>query len=473
MVALVTLVGQPIHNVLDPANLIMLYLLAIVLIARRWGQGPSTLASLLSVLAFDVFFVPPHFTLAIADVEYIISFLGFLVVGLMISTLTARARAQTQATQQHAAQMSASYELSRALALVYQVDEILQTVIDHASRTVHAEAAIFLTGPEGMALRCASPGYKPSPDQGQPMQPAAGSDSFPLRTAREVIGLLAIQRTDHAPLSPNQRQLLEAFASQAALALERADLIDQTYQMELLQARERLYTALLNSISHDLRTPLASITGVLSTLRENQSLSPEGQADLLDTAWDETRRLNRLVGNLLDMSRLEAGALTIQAEPYDVQDLVGVALAELGDRLGDHPLTVDVPADLPMVPMDLLLMVQVLGNLLDNAIKYSPPGAPLAIQVRQSPPDLEIAVADRGVGIPEGELAQVFEKFYRASRPQDAGGTGLGLSISKGIVEAHGGRIWAERRIGGGTVVKVTLPLAATPSQTVRTESGS
>jgi two-component system sensor histidine kinase KdpD len=325
--------------------------------------------------------------------------------------------------------------------------------------------AIFLSTPDGPVLRCASPGYRLESVGTQPSAAPVLDDRFPLHTTRDVIGVLAVQYLDRSQ-RPDQRHLLQAFASQTAVALERARLLDQAYQMDLLQARERLYTALLNSISHDLRTPLASITGVLSALREKPvTLSADGQRDLLDTAWGETKRLNRLVGNLLDMSRLEAGALTIQRESYEVQDLIGVALAELGERLGDHPLTVDVVDDLPMVPLDLLLMLQVLANLLDNAVKYSPPGSPVEIRARECAGSLEIAVADRGVGIPDTELSQVFDKFFRGTRSHDSGGTGLGLSISKGIVEAHGGHLRAEARAGGGTRVCITLPLDNQPPQ--------
>ena len=282
----------------------------------------------------------------------------------------------------------------------------------------------------------------------------------PLQSGRHGLGVLQVKPRRLAAVSPEQQRLLEAFANQTALALERAYLVEQTYQMQLLRAREELQTAILNSISHDLRTPLASITGVLSILRESQAaLSVEGQTDLLATAWDETQRLNRLVGNLLDMSRLEAGALTLQRDAYDIQDLIGVALAEMGDRLGDHPITVELPDDLPMVPMDLVLMVRVLANLLDNAAKYAYPGTPILLQVTLRAETVEIAVADRGIGIPQDEFARIFDKFYRVVRPGRRGGTGLGLSISKGIVVAHGGHIAAAARHGGGTVVTVTLPL--------------
>ena len=498
MVALVTLLSKPVHYFLEPTNLVMLYLLGIVLVARRSGQGPSTVAALLSVLAFDVFFVPPYLTLVVEDAQYIVTFVGLLVVGLTISALTARARTQTLAATHRAAQVTASYELSRDLAAVHSEDEILQAIVDHTDQTFNAEVTVLLPGPGSplgpeagtprvrLAVHRAGPGGVLDPAAAMlaaqayaerrtlSQEDTAGLIYFvPLQTARHSLGVLQVKPRRPAAVSPEQQRLLEAFANQTALALERAHLVEQTYQMQLLRAREQLQTAILNSISHDLRTPLASITGVLSTLRESRAaLSLEGQADLMETAWDETQRLNRLVGNLLDMSRLEAGAMTLQRDSYDVQDLLGVTLAEMGDRLGDHPLTVELPDSLPMVPMDLVLMVRVLVNLLDNAVKYAYPGTPILIEVVQHAETVEIAVADRGIGIPQDELAHVFDKFHRVVRPGRVGGTGLGLSISKGIVVAHGGHITAAARPGGGAVVTVALPLAAPSLDGARSATG-
>jgi two-component system sensor histidine kinase KdpD len=254
---------------------------------------------------------------------------------------------------------------------------------------------------------------------------------------------------------------MEVYASQAAVAIERAQLVEQTRQTQVLQATEKLQTALLNSISHDLRTPLVSITGVLSSLQDDGVLDEAARRNLIDTARGEAERLNRLVGNLLDMTRLEAGALRMKQEPCDLQDVIGSALERLSERVADRPVTLHSDPDLPLIPMDFVLIVQVLANVLDNAIKYSPPAAPIEITASYVGAFAEIAVADRGVGIPHDDLARVFDKFYRVQNPNNAGGTGLGLSICKGIVEAHGGFIVAENRTGGGTIVTIGLPLAA------------
>ena len=258
-------------------------------------------------------------------------------------------------------------------------------------------------------------------------------------------------------LAPEQRRLFEAFASQAALAIERAELAEQARQAQLSQATEELQRALLNSISHDLRTPLVSITGTLTNLEEDGAcLDEPAQRSLIAMAREEAERLNRLVGNLLDMTRIEAGALRATEEPCDIQEVISAALDRLGSRLEGRPVTVEAPSVL--APMDFVLMVQVLFNLLDNALKYSPSGTPIDVEAKVIDSTLEISVLDRGYGVPPEDLERIFDKFYRVHRPAGVSGTGLGLAICKGIVEAHRGRIWAQNRPGGGTILTVALP---------------
>ncbi len=294
--------------------------------------------------------------------------------------------------------------------------------------------------------------------------PASNLRYLPLKTARGIIGVLGVAGPDEPQrhLTPEQRRLMDAFASQVALALERAKLAEQARQAEVLQVTEKLQAALLNSVSHELRTPLVTITGSLSTLLADEGkLAVSTQRNLIENAYEEAERLNRLVGNLLDMTRLEAGALAIHLEPCDVQDVIGAALNQMGNRLQGREVRVDVPAGLPLVPLDFVPMVQVLVNLLDNALRYSPPEQPVDVIVRPKDRQIEIEVADRGMGIPPDDLEHIFDRFYRLQRPGDAGGTGLGLSICRGIVEAHGGTIRARNRPGGGASLAITLPLGA------------
>jgi two-component system sensor histidine kinase KdpD len=263
---------------------------------------------------------------------------------------------------------------------------------------------------------------------------------------------------------PEGTQLLEALVSQAAVAIERAQLEEKARQAQLLEKTAKLQSTLLNAISHNLRTPLASITGVLTSLMEDRSvLDQTTERELLETAKEESERLNRLVQNLLDTTRLEFGAVPIKVESCDIQDLIGTALAQLGESARKRQIAVEIPARLPLVPVDFVLITQVVVNLVDNAIKYSPHGTPIVIQALPHGDQLRVVVMDRGEGIPEAQLERVFDRFNRAGRAGSAGGIGLGLAICKGLVEAHKGQIWAERRSGGGTVVSFTLPLCARP----------
>ncbi len=481
-VAAATLLGEIIDPFISPANLVMLYLLAVVIAALRLGRGPSITAALVSVVAFNFFFVPPRYTFEVADPQYLITFASLLIVGLAISTLASRVREQVEDARRRATQMATLYALSRDLAAAAGLEAIMQAVITHIGQTFDREVAVFLPEGERLVARAVSPGFGLDEDKqavatwafqhGQPAGrgtdtlPAADARYLPLKTAQGVVGVLALKLARSGLHStPEQRRMMEAFASQTALAIERAQLAETARQAQLLQETEKLQTALFNSISHDLRTPLASITGSLSSVLED-NLDSATQQDLLKTAHEEARRLNRLVGHLLDMSRLEAGALKVSRQPGDIQDVIGAALQQLNGPLANRPIEINLPADLPLVSLDFVLMVQALVNVLENAAKYSSPTSPIDIQAQVGGDELEIQIADRGSGIPPSDLTRIFTKFYRVLRPTQAGeraepppGTGLGLSISSGIIEAHGGRIWAENRPGGGTIVTLTLPL--------------
>jgi len=415
-------------------------------------------------------------TFAVSDTQYVVTFIGLFLVSLVISTLTARVREQAEAAIQREAQTSALYSLGRDLTSATELNQVADIIISHIGQVFGREVVIFL--PENGQLRtyASTPGYDPDTNElavatwafehdqpaglGTDTLPAATLLCQPLKTARGQIGVLGIHPNEVGKiLTTEQRQIFSAFANQAALAVERASLTEQARQTELLQATEKLQTALLNSISHDLRTPLVSITGALSSLREESlSLSQEDRSSLLETAYEEAERLNRLVGNLLNMTRLEADAIYLRREPCDIQDAIGAALEQLGARLENRPVDVNLPPDLPLVSMDFALFGQALTNILDNAVKYSQPDDLIEINVSQTPNSANIAICDRGYGIPPEDLERVFDKFYRVQRPESVSGTGLGLAICKGIVEAHGGSIRAENRPGGGTIILVTLP---------------
>jgi two-component system sensor histidine kinase KdpD len=430
---------------------------------------------------------------------------------LVISNSTAVVREQFRAAEQRERNATAINLLSRDLTKAVGLEDMLQAILRHVGQTFNREVAIWLLQDDQLVVQAATPGFHMEPieqtaaawayqynqmaGRGAEMFSQARGRYLPLETAKGVLGVLGVESAEETvSLTAEQRQLLDSFARLAAMAIERAHLAEQASQALVLRQAEKLQTALLNSISHDLRTPLASITGILSTLRDAEQLAPGGpqsqpangldpatRTELLESASEEAARLNRLVGNLLDMTRLEGGALRLSSDLCDVHDLVGAALAQLGERLRRHPVHTSIPQDLPLVPMDFVLMVQVLSNLLDNAAKYSPEDAPLEVTARlvsqpgldggglpgQPAQAIEIAVLDRGIGIPQADLEHIFDKFYRVRRPDGVQGTGLGLSISRSIIEAHGGRIWASQRPGevagqaGGTIIALALPLSA------------
>jgi two-component system sensor histidine kinase KdpD len=401
-----------------------------------------------------------------------------LAVGLIISHLTSLVREQADAAQSREAQTVALYEFGKDLTVTVKLTEIAKTVITQISQTFGRDVAIFLPEEQGpLKVYAASPGLTIADNElavadwsfrraqvagrGTDTLPDASMRYQPLRTTRGVVGVLGVRPLDaDHHLTHDQRRTLDTFANQVAMAIERARLAEQARQAEILEITDKLQSALLNSISHDLRTPLVSITGALSSLMDDALLLDlASQRNLIETAYDEADRLNRLVGNLLDMTRLEAGAVRIHKDLCDIQDVIGSALEQLNSRLEQHPVTIDAPPELPNISVDFSLISRVLVNVIDNAIKYSPPEAPIEIRAQAANGYLEIAVADRGAGIPKEDLTRIFDKFYRVQRPDNVTGTGLGLAISKGIVEAHGGFMAAENRPGGGAILVLALPI--------------
>jgi two-component system sensor histidine kinase KdpD len=287
---------------------------------------------------------------------------------------------------------------------------------------------------------------------------------LPLQAPRGPVGVLGIRPADpHALDAPDQLHQLETFANQTALAIERAQLADEAQQAQVRIETERLRNSLLSSVSHDLRTPLATITGAASTILENGSrLDAQTRQELLESVREEADRLNRLVQNLLEMTRLESGALQLRKDWHPLEEVIGAALGRLGKQLADRRVHTNVPPGLPLVPIDDVLVEQVLVNLLDNAIKYTPSKSPIRIMATATDEAVTVEVADHGPGLPRGEEDRVFEKFHRA-QPDSSRGVGLGLAICQGIVNAHGGRIWAQNLPEGGVAFLFTLPLAGTP----------
>jgi two-component system sensor histidine kinase KdpD len=473
-VMLCTAISEIIFPYFSLTDLVMIYLTGIVLVAAFHNLGPSILASILSVLAFDFFFVPPTLSFAFNQQHFFITYIVFLLLGIVISVLTSQIRHQGEAARQRERYTATLYALSRDLARTWGKNNLIETATRHIGQVLDCQVAILLPDP---------PERFSSKDQNFPLdlnerglvewvyahgQPAGlGTETLrdskalylPLMASRRTVGVLGAQ-LPHSTISPEQFHLLELLASQTALAIERTQLVEESQKAIVQIETERMRNALLSSISHDLKTPLAGIMGAAGDLLEGEVGT---RRELVQTISEEADRLNRLIRNLLDMTRLEAGALQVRKEWHLAEEIVGATLARLDTRLHDHPVTTHIPDDMPLIPLDGVLIDQVLGNLLENAIKYTPAGSPIDISVEIMQGSVVFQIADCGPGIPIGDEERVFDKFYRA-RP-DGGGVGLGLTICRGIVEAHGGRIWALNRPEGGALFQFTLPLEGRPPE--------
>jgi two-component system sensor histidine kinase KdpD len=458
------------------ADVVMIHLLGVVVVAMRFGYGASLVATVLSVFAVDVFFVPPYLSFAVTDVRHIATFVVMFVVAVVISHLTKRVRDQADSARERELRTASLYAISRELGLAQSRLELLEAAARHLREVFAAHVAVFLRGrDETPEVALADPDTVAPDDKdlgvvewvwahqraaglGTDTLPAARALVVPLKGSKGRVGVLALFPTDMSRLDdPDDRQLLETFAGLVGSAIERTELADEARRARLRAETEHLRNALLSSVSHDLRTPLGVITGATSVLLDESAQPDEAtKRDLLQTAHDEAERLTRLVRNLLDMTRLEAGALKIKKAPESVEELVGSALGRTADRLRGRAIETDVPSDL-LVPSDSALMEQVLINLLENATKYTPADSAIVVAARKHDSSVEIDVSDRGPGVPSQDAERVFDKFYRA-REGEGGGVGLGLTISRGIVEAHGGKICVLDRPGGGATFRIRLP---------------
>ncbi len=479
VVAAATLAASLAFGRLAEANLVMVYLLAVVVVARREGRGPSTLAAVLSVAAFDFFFVAPHLTFSVADTEYLVMFAVMLVVGLVVSTLTTRLRRQADSARSRERRTAALYGLSRDLARLRGLDALIDASVRHVSGVFGRGAAVLLRGTDGRpAVRAARPApFDLPPDElavaawvlergrpagtGTETLPGASALYLPLTTGERVVGVLAVRPERAADVqSPEPLNLLEAFASLTAQAVARAEAADEAARARVEAEGERLRGTLLGSISHDLRTPLAAIAGSAETLlSDGEAIDAATRRELVAAIHHQAQHLGRLVANLLDMSRLESGGVDLRCEPQSMEEIVGAALARLEALLGTTPVSVAIPADLPLVPCDAILVEQVVLNLIENALKHTPHGTAIDVAAHATPDALVIEVSDRGPGLPAGAAERVFEKFYRGRSGAMPAGAGLGLAICRAIVEAHGGWITAAGRAGGGAVFAFALPL--------------
>lgn len=484
-VVLCTAVAALMKPHFELSNLVMVYLLAVVVVAAGYGRGPAVLTVVLGVLAFDFFFVPPYFNFAVSDTQYVITFLVMLVVGLVISTLTANVRRQARVAAYREQRTAVLYAMSRELARTRGEAKLLDIAVRHITEVFEAPTVVLLPDEQG---RLRHPHDKPSPaslqhadlsiaqwvfDHGQAA--GRGTDTLPgsealylpLKGSGQVLGVLAVRPAElRRVLLPEQRRLLETFASQVALALERVRLARQAAEARLKAETEQLRNSLLSAISHDLRTPLAAIVGASSSLlEEGDKLSSVAKRELSRDILDSARRTSELLNKVLDMARLQAGAVELDRQWYPLEEIVGGVLTRLREELKQHPVSVRLSPELPWLSLDAVLIEQVLVNLLENAVKYTSAGTPIEIGAMVSDDAVVVEVADSGPGLPTGAEERVFEKFYRARAEDAQNGVGLGLTICRAIVEIHGGRIWAENRAGGGASFKFSLPVIGAPPE--------
>jgi two-component system sensor histidine kinase KdpD len=479
----VSLLLQPLFGV---ENVDLIFLTAIVGIAVRYGLWPSLAASVAASLCYNFFFLPPVYTFTITDPTNVAAFVLFTILAIVVSNLAGRGRTQTMTALQRVRSIESLYAFSRKLASAGTLDDVLWATAHQIASMLKVRVVLLLPDNGSITVRG---GYPPEDrldeadlaaakwawEQKRP----AGRDSealpgarwlfFPMRTGRGAIGILGICRDEPgALLRADQRRLLDALADQGALAIERVHLVEDIERVRRVAETDRLRSALLTSISHDLRTPLAAVLGAAGALRDlPKSLDDDAKADLLATIIDESERLNRFIANLLDMTKLESGAIVPNAAPHDVGEIVGSALERARKILTKHRVEVAIPSDLPMVAVDPVLFEQVLFNLLDNAAKYAPAGTAIRIQGWAERDAIRLQVLDEGEGIPEADLERIFDKFHRVQKgDQVRAGTGLGLSISRGFVEAmHGSITAANRTDRRGAVFTITLPVAKPPEQ--------
>ncbi len=432
--------------------IILIYLLPVVLSARLWGLGPGILAALLAFLNFNYFFLPPYFSFTVAHPQDLLALIVFLVIAVVVSQLLGQDQQSLAAATAREREATQLYELTTALTGLLDEKDIAQAVANRVCETFYAQKVEVLVNdvPEGTSQDCR---------EGAPSLPARPDLAFPLASARGQLGQVHIWRRDRH-FSESERKLLSTFIGQGALALERARLMQSENRARVLEESDRLKSALLSSVSHELRTPLATIKASISSLRsEAIELDSEAERDLLAAIEEETDQLNQLVGNILDMSRIETGSLNPQRKWNSLAEIAGGVIKKMGQAVQHHRVTIDIPSDFPLVPVDYVLLAQVFSNLVSNSAKYAPVGTEIILRARRQDGETALAqVINQGPHVAEENLARIFDKFYRVTAADKITGTGLGLSICKGIVEAHGGRIWAENA-PGCFIFNFTLPL--------------
>jgi len=484
----VTLVSIPLAAHFDRANIVAIFILTVVLVAVRLGRGPAALAALLSVSAFDFFFVPPRFSFAVSDVQYLLTFCIMLAVGLITGQLTAGLRFQARVAAHREERAASLYEIARDLSGAVQIDQVVKISDESIERTFRSSAALLLPDASGQLVLTAPRDEAALPveigiaqwafENGKPA--GFGTDTLPgsavlyipLRAPIRPRGVLAVKAYNRRLLRiPEQRQLLDTFAALIAIALERVHYVGVAQDALVRMESERLRNSLLAALSHDLRTPLTVLIGLAESLGLTKPPLSPAQAETAEAIQDEARRMSTLVGNLLEMARIESGEVKLNLEWQPLEEVVGAALEFSRNVLQQHKVDVHIPRDLPLVRFDALLLERVLVNLLENASKYTPPGSTVTLSAEVVADQLSVTVSDNGPGLPKGREEAVFQKFTRGERESATPGVGLGLAICRAIVEAHHGKIVGVNRPAGGASFTFTLPLGHPPAAATEIEA--
>ncbi|MBI5934288.1 MAG: DUF4118 domain-containing protein [Chloroflexi bacterium] len=449
LIALVTAVFYVLREALDTTLIALLYLLPLGIITAFWGLGPGITGAALTFLTFNYLFIPPYYTFAVHRPADVVILVVFLIVAVVISQLVGRMQASLAAATAREREATRLYEISAALAGLHNDRAIADILARQALAVSQAERVqIDLGGPPPFIFFL--------PDASAPDR--APELILPIQAARGLLGEIRLWRAAPA-ITSGEKRLLQTFASQGALALERARLAEAESRAKVLEESDRLKSAILSSVSHELRTPLSTIKAASSSLRSNEvSWDSAVRPELVAQIDDEADHLNLLVGNLLDMSRIESGALKPKREWNILREIVETVLARMKNLIGEHRLEMDVPENLPLVPVDFLQMEQVFTNLLSNSVKYAPEKTVIRLRAFVDGESVHALVSNQGPQVPPEHLERIFDKFFRLTAAERVTGTGLGLSICKGIIEAHGGKIWAEN-VPDGLAFNFTLPL--------------
>lgn len=476
---LTALIATPLIRWLDLANIVMLFLLTVVLVAVRFGRGPAVVSAVISVIAFDFFFVPPRFSFAVSDVQYLITFAVMLTVGLVIGQLTAGLRFQARVSVHRESRSRALYEFARALSGVLATEQIFETTRSHLERTFRAIVLLLLPDSEGrlqpptgqapdtLDVAIAQWSFDRATPAGIGTDTLPNSNFFylPLIAPMRTRGVLALQPEGRRwILIPEQRQQLDTFAALAAIALERVHYIEVAQKALIGIESERLRNSLLAALSHDLRTPLTSLVGLSESLTRAKPPLADAQQSVAEALHNEALRMSNLVVNLLDMARIQSGEIKLNLQWQFLEEVVGSALRASSAFLARHAIETRLAADLPLIQIDAVLIERVLCNLLENATKYTPADSKIIIAAEVNGKMLDIAVRDNGPGLPAGKEDSLFEKFTRGEKESTTPGVGLGLAICKSIVQVHGGKIRAGKAPEGGAAIIFSIPLGTPPA---------